>query len=511
LLLKWLFNKIWGLILNEINNKTKEIIQLILSKKKELTVDDVLKMIEERINELGGLIDEEAAAMLIAKELGIRFIPKDQSFKISSLKIKDISSGYRNIILEAYILKVSEIYNFRRADEYRKYVRILLGDDTGQIWMVLWDNQALKAYEKFIPGDLVRIEGGFCRKYRDKLELGLLKNGKISITRKAESLEQIYNIRQKFDLNIVFLHIIDILQSKKSQCLYCLDENKGWYRVTSFNPLSNIKTGDKILLQDSRIRKISNNIYTAYISGLTRIYILNKLSTPKINKENEIRPLLDKNFLKVTSDSVLQEKDLDIEGIYIGFIPFRRKGGSLWLTDENKNIRIPLFDDDLLDSLINIEQLQKIRIKGVTIRKTENKIVFRALNCSEIVFLNEKYDIPNIQCSHLLTDKSCFIKNTSSIVNFSLGIREYNGKIIGGINIKIDDGTAQSNILTNKINIIEKFLGLSASELLDYKKDNILADVIDYLKEDLLGKNLFVEGILLKSGMIIPSNVEILK
>ncbi|MEM2790763.1 MAG: DUF2240 family protein, partial [Thermofilaceae archaeon] len=42
------------------------IIDQILSHKPELTKSHILKMIEERIKELEGLIDEDAAALLVA-------------------------------------------------------------------------------------------------------------------------------------------------------------------------------------------------------------------------------------------------------------------------------------------------------------------------------------------------------------------------------------------------------------------------------------------------------------
>ncbi len=497
-----------GFLLKELDRKTREIIDLILNEKKELTFDTLLVMIKERIDELGGLIDEEAAAMLIAKELGIKLSSKEGDFQLSSLKIKDISPGYKNIFLEAYILKVTNIYKFKRDNEIRKYVRVLLGDDTGQIWMVLWDEKAIKAYKEYIPGDKVKIERGFCRRYKERIELGLLKDGNIQLLREVMSFKELNEIKDKFNLDILVFQIVDIIKNNKSTCIYCIDGNKKLYRLISYSEMQEIKKKQVIILQDPRIREISENFSIIYLNGFTRMYLFNRYPINRNIGELNPRPLL--NIDTLSSLDNLYNRDVDIEGIYIGFIPFRRRGGSLWLTNGKQNIRIPLFDDDLLEKIIRIEPLNMIRIKGVSVRKRDDKNILRILPCSDIVLTREKIKYPINECSHLfiITD-NCLLKNKSTVISFSIGIKEYKNQIIGGLKVRVDDGTAQSNIITNDEKIITSFLDLSLSELLEYKRDNILNDVLSYIKENIIGKDIFIEGILLKSKIIIPFSISL--
>ncbi|RLF16839.1 MAG: hypothetical protein DRJ66_02365 [Thermoprotei archaeon] len=82
----------------------EEIIREI-QKRTGLSKEEVIRKIYQKIEELGGLINEEAAAFLIAKEMGIE-IQKGEMLRKAELKIADIRPGMRNIIVSGVVVNV---------------------------------------------------------------------------------------------------------------------------------------------------------------------------------------------------------------------------------------------------------------------------------------------------------------------------------------------------------------------------------------------------------------------
>ncbi|RLG90517.1 MAG: hypothetical protein DRO16_02070, partial [Thermoprotei archaeon] len=267
--------------------KTKELIKLILSKRRDLSEEDILKMIEERISELGGLIDDEAAAMLIAKELGVQLPLTGTRLQLSSLKIRDITPGYRNITLKAHVLKVSNIFRLRKNDEVRRYVRVLLGDETGQVWLILWNDLAVKAYNEFIPGDLVLVEKAYCKKYRDRVEIGLLRDGKITLMEKNTSIDKLMELKSKHNLNIILLQVADVVRGPKATCIYGYDGYRNMYRVVLYDVLEEVRPGKMIIVQD--YREGGEGTFKIYTGGLTRLYVWEGSSFPEVPSQESYR------------------------------------------------------------------------------------------------------------------------------------------------------------------------------------------------------------------------------
>ena len=77
-----------------------------LQKATGLSRDELVKMIYRKIEELGGLITEEAAAFLIAKELGIEVKKDGSMLRKAELKIADLKPGMRNIVFSGAITKI---------------------------------------------------------------------------------------------------------------------------------------------------------------------------------------------------------------------------------------------------------------------------------------------------------------------------------------------------------------------------------------------------------------------
>ncbi len=160
----------------------EETIQLILKNLPKYERNDVLKMIEEKRQELGpDVVNEESAAMIVARELGIdlhQVAPK------SRLKISDITESTRNVILTAKVANISPVRTFSRKDGGEgKVASIIVIDDSGSIRVALWDDMTRAVSEDAIDiGSVIQIRGAYVKRgLRDVLELNLGRMGAIRV------------------------------------------------------------------------------------------------------------------------------------------------------------------------------------------------------------------------------------------------------------------------------------------------------------------------------------------
>ena len=123
----------------------------------DLDTDDVSEAefreaVEQKIEQMGGLADEETAAMLIAHELS--------EGEVSG--IADIEPGMEEVKFLAKVTKVGEVRTFERdgEDEDGRVVNVEAADETGSVTLSFWDEQAVGATEgKLEEGDVLRIKG----------------------------------------------------------------------------------------------------------------------------------------------------------------------------------------------------------------------------------------------------------------------------------------------------------------------------------------------------------------
>lgn len=117
----------------------------------DMSDSDIRKKIKEKQDELSGLISEEGAAYIVAKELGINLMKQD------SLYIENIMPGMQNIDILGKITKISPVREFKTDKASGRVLNIFLADKTGSIRMSLWNTEIDKfSFEK---GDVVRVRG----------------------------------------------------------------------------------------------------------------------------------------------------------------------------------------------------------------------------------------------------------------------------------------------------------------------------------------------------------------
>ena len=107
--------------------------------------------VEDKVEQMGGLADEETAAMLIAHEL------RDQEVE----GIADVDPGMDDVKFLAKVMRVGDLRTFERDDEDEdgRVVNVDVADETGRITITMWDGMAEDAVDRLEPGDTLRVAG----------------------------------------------------------------------------------------------------------------------------------------------------------------------------------------------------------------------------------------------------------------------------------------------------------------------------------------------------------------
>jgi replication factor A1 len=242
-----------------------------------LTRNDIKTMVEEKKNELKGLISEEGALFIIAKELGVDVKDENKDFlKDIDINIADITPNMKNITLIGRIKQINKTFSFNKKDGgVGKVGSFILHDNTGQIRMVLWDDHTnILEQSEFERNELVKILNGYAKKGKNEdTEVHIGRLGRLILSPEDVDYKKYPKIKDVFipikDINLSLSSvsiegkIIQIFPTKeftkkngeigKVGSLTVVDST-GSTKVTFWNEdtekINGLKTGDIISITD---------------------------------------------------------------------------------------------------------------------------------------------------------------------------------------------------------------------------------------------------------------------
>jgi len=117
----------------------------------DVSLEEFREAVEEKVEQMGGLADEETAAMLIAHEVGESEVGG----------IADIEPGMETAKFVAKVMSIGEVRTFERdgEDEDGRVVNVEVADETGSVRAAFWDEHAVAATDELETGDVLRIKG----------------------------------------------------------------------------------------------------------------------------------------------------------------------------------------------------------------------------------------------------------------------------------------------------------------------------------------------------------------
>jgi replication factor A1 len=117
----------------------------------DVSEEEFREAVEEKIEQMGGLADEETAAMLIAHEL--------DGGEVET--IADIEPGLEEVKFLGKVTSVGELRTFERdgEDDDGHVLNLDVADESGSIRVAVWGEDAVAADEEIEAGDVFRIKG----------------------------------------------------------------------------------------------------------------------------------------------------------------------------------------------------------------------------------------------------------------------------------------------------------------------------------------------------------------
>lgn len=121
--------------------------------------EEIQDRVASKVEELSGLVSEEGAAHLVAREEGIELAEAEEK----ELSVENIVPGMNRVDLHAKVVDISDVNTFERDEGEEGSVRnIVLADGTGTVRMTLWDEQT-EIGGKLDEGDSIEVNGAYSR------------------------------------------------------------------------------------------------------------------------------------------------------------------------------------------------------------------------------------------------------------------------------------------------------------------------------------------------------------
>ncbi len=217
-----------------------------------LSEEEIKELIDEKRNEFSGMVSDEGAAHIVAKELGISLTKR-------KLKIENIIPGMRNVSILGRIVNIGGIREFSRKGSKGRVANFLIADETGSIRLSLWDDEIDKMSD--IPlGEVVRIDGFAKEDNTGRPELRIGRFG--AVTRSNEAFPSIEKLikERRYDKKKIAELKMNSSAAVRAALLQVFEGNIFYYTC----PRCNSKLKDFVCSEHGKVKPD----YTPVLSGI---------------------------------------------------------------------------------------------------------------------------------------------------------------------------------------------------------------------------------------------------
>jgi len=124
-----------------------------ISSASNLDKQEVNRLIDEKLIELSGLISEEGAAYLVAKELNVELRREEDR-----LNIENVMPGMQNVDITGKVTRIFPVREFKTEKAEGRVCNIIIADKTGSVRLSLW-NDEIEKLSGIEVGDVVNVRG----------------------------------------------------------------------------------------------------------------------------------------------------------------------------------------------------------------------------------------------------------------------------------------------------------------------------------------------------------------
>ena len=179
---------------------------------------EIRRLIQQKEDELSGLVSETGAAHIVARELGIKLLKKIDN----RLCIKNIILGMSSVNVYGMVIKISEIRNFIKKDKTTgKVASFVLADETGSVRVVLWNDET-DVIEKFKIGSIIEVSGYTRESMNKKPEIALGRSGQI-LKKECANFPSIEELQRMYMTNTSeIVNISELKDGNENTIMACL-------------------------------------------------------------------------------------------------------------------------------------------------------------------------------------------------------------------------------------------------------------------------------------------------
>jgi len=152
-----------------------------------ISEEELESKIQQKLQQLSGLISREGAAHIIANELGVKIFDQISG----KMKVEKILAGMRNVEVLGKVTQIYEVREFKRNENTTgKVGSFIIGDETGTIRVVCWGNQA-EILQKLQPDSVVKIKDSYVRDNNGRKEIHCNDKTEIGINPPGETVGEV--------------------------------------------------------------------------------------------------------------------------------------------------------------------------------------------------------------------------------------------------------------------------------------------------------------------------------
>jgi replication factor A1 len=374
---------------NSFLSAVQAVVEDILSKRHDLSQEEVLSLIEQKKTEGRGLLSDEGAARLVAEELLIRTRGKE----LGRMHVKDLVSGLNDVSISGRVLLAWPPQRFQRRDGTPgRVMSLVIVDRTGRVRCALWDKHADTASKSGnLQGKIVRIGHAYTRQgLSGDVEINAGDRSSIEFdppdipTSDFPKFDELFIKIGGISGEMNQVNTIGVVQLEPRFYSFTKEEREGSVLRTAIadesasvsvvawndraQELRNIKKGDILQIVNARTKLDNNSKLELHVEARSQAEILQstpdylKMPVPRTNKITDLSAQMEgvDLSLSVLAKSATREvKRSATENV---------KVSSLLIADETGIASLSLWDDKA--ELVNqITEGDSLRVKGVSVRE----------------------------------------------------------------------------------------------------------------------------------------------
>jgi replication factor A1 len=372
----------------------EDVVERILSSRRDLTRDKILRMIEEKKSSAEEFFTDEAAARMVASDLAIEIPIEPLNPRV---EIKNLISGLNNVTVTGRTIIVYPPQTFTRQDMTEgRVARLLIADRSGTLRVVLWDEKTSIAENgKIKQGHIAKFLHGYVRKGFDgKLELHMGSQGEVQIcppdadvntypplTQFLKKIGEITKKDKKTNMVGTVQHVYPISPFKRQDGTegkvrrLRLEDETGRITAVFWNQkvdeLGDVKREDHLQIMGARIKEGLNGQIELHVENKTQFQTLtelppnfasfSKLSRP-FKKIVEIRESTDPINVEGTIETNPAIREITTsrgEKVMVASFQLRDDTGKIWVSVWRR----------LVDVVKDLKAGTHIKIKDAYVRK----------------------------------------------------------------------------------------------------------------------------------------------